>query len=115
LVRNTDCHFLAALTSLVQSILEGRTDCPISGVFGAGKTRAAAAMIGGLLVVDPTQLRVLGPPLEFPGEHGILENIYAEVRAEESLITLQYLGGQQDIPTRRMKKRKQIDDNAGTT
>ena len=43
LVRNTDCHFLAALTSLVQSILEGRTDCPISGVFGAGKTRAAAA------------------------------------------------------------------------
>ena len=30
LVRNTDCHFLAALTALVQSILEGRTDCPIS-------------------------------------------------------------------------------------
>ena len=45
------------------------------------------------------QLRVLGPPLEFLGEHGILENIYAQVRAEESLITLQYLGGQQDIPT----------------
>ena len=40
LVRNPDCHFLAVLTALVQSILEGRTDCPISGVFGAGKTRA---------------------------------------------------------------------------
>ena len=54
LVQNADCHFLAALTALVQSLLEGRTDCPISAVFGAGKTRAAAAMIGGLLVVDPT-------------------------------------------------------------
>ena len=54
LVHNADCHFLAALTALVQSILEGRTDCPISGVFGAGKTRAAAAMIGGLMVMDPT-------------------------------------------------------------
>ena len=54
LVANPDCHFLAVLTTLVQSILEGRTDCPISGVFGAGKTRAAAAMIAGLLVMDPT-------------------------------------------------------------
>ena len=45
------CHFLAVLTVLVQSILEGRTDCPISGVFGAGKIRAAAAMIAGLLVM----------------------------------------------------------------
>ena len=33
LVTNPDCHFLAVLTVLVQSILEGRTDCPISGVF----------------------------------------------------------------------------------
>ena len=54
LMRNSDCHFLATLTSLLQSVLEGKTDCPISGVFGAGKTRAAAAMIGGLLVMDPT-------------------------------------------------------------
>jgi len=54
LVRNKDGHFLAAVTALVQSISEGRTDCPISGVFGAGKTRAAAAIIGGLLVMDPT-------------------------------------------------------------
>ena len=53
LVANPDCYFLAVLTALVQAILEGRTDCPISGVFGAGKTRAAAAMIASLLVMDP--------------------------------------------------------------
>ena len=29
LVTNPDCHFLAVLTVLVQSILEGRTDCPM--------------------------------------------------------------------------------------
>ena len=33
LVMNLDCHFLAVLTVLVQSILEGRTDCPISFFF----------------------------------------------------------------------------------
>ena len=54
LIENGDCHFVAAVTSLVQSLLEGRTDCPISGVFGAGKTLSAAAMIAGLLVMDPT-------------------------------------------------------------
>ena len=54
LIENGDCHFVAAVTSLVQSLLEGRTDCPISGVFGAGKTLSAAAMIAGLLVMDPS-------------------------------------------------------------
>ena len=54
LVGNENGHFVAAVTSLVQSLLEGRTDCPISGVFGAGKTLSAAAMIAGLLVMDPT-------------------------------------------------------------
>ena len=54
LVENKDGHFIAAVTSLVQSLLEGRTDCPISGVFGADKTLSAAAMIAGLLVIDPT-------------------------------------------------------------
>ena len=52
LVENKDGHFIAAVTALVQSLLEGRTDCPISGVFGAGKTLSAAAMIAGLLVMD---------------------------------------------------------------
>ena len=74
LVRNTDCHFLAALTSLVQSILEGRTDCPISGVFGAGKTRAAAAMIGGLLVMDPT-LKVMVVTKENAAAHAFTKHV----------------------------------------
>ena len=54
LIVNGDGHFVAAVTSLVQSLLEGRTDCPISGVFGPGKTLSAAAMIAGLLAMDPT-------------------------------------------------------------
>ena len=56
---------------LVQSILEGRTDCPISGVFGAGKTRAAAAMIAGLLVMDPT-LKVMVVSKENAGRRMLL-------------------------------------------
>ena len=54
LIENEDGHFVAAIISLVQSLLEGRTDCPISGVFGAGKTLSAAVMIAGLLVMNPT-------------------------------------------------------------
>ena len=53
-----DEHVLATISSLVLSLLEGRTDLPISGVFGAGKTRAAAIMVAGLLTFDPT-LRIL--------------------------------------------------------
>ena len=36
------------------SLLEGKTDCPVSGVFGAGKTRAAAAITAGLITEDPS-------------------------------------------------------------
>ena len=50
LITNKDGHFVAAVISVYQSLLEGKTDCPISGVFGAGKTLSAAAMIAGLLV-----------------------------------------------------------------
>ena len=42
LITNKDGHFVAAVTSMYQSLLEGKTDCPISGVFGAGKTLSAA-------------------------------------------------------------------------
>ena len=62
------------LTALVQSILEGRTDCPISGVFGAGKTRAAAAMIAGLLVMDPT-LKVMVVTKENAAAHAFAKHI----------------------------------------
>ena len=74
LVTNPDCHFLAVLTALVQSILEGRTDCRISGVFGAGKTRAAAAMIAGLLVMNPT-LRVMVVTKENAAAHAFAKHI----------------------------------------
>ena len=74
LVTNPDCHFLAVLTVLVQSILEGRTDCPISGVFGAGKTRAAAAMIAGLMVMDPT-LKVMVVTKENAAAHAFAKHI----------------------------------------
>ena len=74
LVANPDCHFLAALTVLVQSVLEGRTDCPISGVFGAGKTRAAAAMIAGLVVMDPT-LKIMVVTKENAAAHAFAKHI----------------------------------------
>ena len=74
LVTNPDCHFLAVLTALVQSILEGRTDCPISGVFGAGKTRSAAAMIAGLLVMDPS-LNVMVVTKENAAAHAFAKHI----------------------------------------
>ena len=48
--------------------------------------------------------------LEFPGEHGILSGIYAQVREEEQVISLQFIGSQQDVSTCRIKKRKQVDD-----
>ena len=54
LIANKDGHFVAAVTAMFQSLLERKTDCPISGVFGAGKTLSAAAMIAGLLVMDPS-------------------------------------------------------------
>ena len=63
------------LTVLVQSVLEGRTDCPISGVFfGAGKARAAAAMIAGLLVMDPT-LKVMVVTKENAAAHAFAQHI----------------------------------------
>ena len=74
LVTNPDCHFLELLTVLVQSILEGRTDCPIRGVFGEGKTRAAAAMIAGLLVMDPT-LKVMVVTKENAAAHAFAKHI----------------------------------------
>ena len=47
-------HFLSMVSSLVLAILTGRTDLCVSGVFGAGKTRAAAALIAGLMIMDPS-------------------------------------------------------------
>ena len=42
------------LQHLTLALLTGRTDLCTAGVFGAGKTRAAAAVIVGLIAIDPT-------------------------------------------------------------
>ena len=52
--QQNDGHFLSMVTSLVLAILTGRMDLCVSGVFGAGKTRAAAALIAGLMIMDPS-------------------------------------------------------------
>ena len=56
------------------------------------------------------QLRQPASPLEFPGEQGMLTNMYAQVREEEQVISLQFIGSQQDVFKCRRKKRKQVDD-----
>ena len=56
------------------------------------------------------QLRQPASPLEFPGEQGMLTNMYAQVREEEQVISLQFIGSQQDVSMYRRKKRKQVDD-----
>ena len=73
-----DGHVLATLSAIVLALCEGRTGLAISGVFGAGKTRSAAALLAGLLVFDPSlQLMVLTK-----------ENIAAHAVAEH-LVSLQ--------------------------
>ena len=53
LLCNPDEHVLSTIGALVLVLLEGGTDLPISGVFGAGKTRSAAILVVGLLVFEP--------------------------------------------------------------
>ena len=43
-------------------------------------------------------------------QNNVLTSLYAQVREEEQVISLQFLGSQQDISTCRIKKRKQVDD-----
>ena len=54
LVELPDPHLLASAIGLTLALLTGRTDLCTAGVFGAGKTRAAAAVIVGLIAIDPT-------------------------------------------------------------
>ena len=76
LVHNLDGHFLATLSAILLSLLEGKTDCPISGVFGAGKTRAAAAIIAGLITVDPS-LKIMILTKENVASQAFAEHIIA--------------------------------------
>ena len=50
------------------------------------------------------------PPVVFPGEQGIFTDMYTQVREEEQVISLQFMGSQQDVSDSRRKKRKQVDD-----
>ena len=50
LLRLPDEHVVATISAVVLALCEGRTGLPISGVFGAGKTRSAAVLLAGLLV-----------------------------------------------------------------
>ena len=54
------------------------------------------------------------PLLEFPGEQGMFTDMYAQVREEEQVISLQFTCSQQDASMRRRKKRKQVDDDTAS-
>ena len=49
-----DRHLLASAIGLTLALVTGRSDLCSAGVFGAGKTRAAAAVIVGLIAIDPS-------------------------------------------------------------
>ena len=57
-----------------------------------------------------SEISMPGPPLQFPCEEGILTCIYDQVREEEHVMSVQFLGSQQDVSTSRKKKRKQVED-----
>ena len=52
------------------------------------------------------------PPRGVSGEQGMLTSMYAQVREEEQVISLQFVGSQQDVSHCRKKKRKQVDDGS---
>ena len=56
------------------------------------------------------RLRQPGLPMKFCGEEGILKGIYDQVRQEEHVIAVQFLGSQQGVSSCRLKKRKQVED-----
>ena len=74
LLRLEDGHVLATLSAIVLALCEGRTGLAISGVFGAGKTRSAAALLAGLLVFDPS-LQLMVPTKESVAAHAVAEHL----------------------------------------
>ena len=83
LIANKDGHFVAAVISMFQSLLKSKTDCPISGVFGAGKTLSAAAMIAGLLVMDPS-LKIMIVTKENVAAHAFVKH-FLRLELSESI------------------------------
>ena len=56
------------------------------------------------------QLRQPAPSVEFPDEQGMFTSMYAQVREEEQIISLQFIGSQQDLSKCRRKKWQQVDN-----
>ena len=74
LLRLEDGHVLATLCAIVLALCEGRTGVAISGVFGAGKNRCAAALLAGLLVFDPS-LKLMVLTKENIAAHAVAEHL----------------------------------------
>ena len=77
-----DEHVLATISAVVLALSEGRAGLPISGVFGAGKTRSAAVLFAGLLVFDP-DLRLMVLTKENVAAHAFAEHLVALRLPEE--------------------------------
>ena len=90
LLRLDDGHVLATLGAIVPALCEGRIGLAISGVFGAGKTRSAAALLAGLLVFDPSlQLMVLTK--ENVAAHAVAEHLVS-LRLPDHMVTMSKTG-----------------------
>ena len=53
LAEDADGHILGAITAMLMAAYMGRLDLSIAGLFGAGKSRAAAVLLVGMLIVNP--------------------------------------------------------------
>ena len=53
LAEDADGHILGAITAMLMAAYTGRLDLSIAGLFGAGKSRAAAVLLVGMLIVNP--------------------------------------------------------------
>ena len=53
IVADSDAHVLATVCAMAFAVASGKLDLSIQGLFGAGKSRAAAILLAGLLALDP--------------------------------------------------------------
>ena len=53
IVADSDAHVLATVCAMAFAIATGKLDLSIQGLFGTGKSRAAAILIAGLMALDP--------------------------------------------------------------
>ena len=53
IVADSDAHVLATVRAIAFAVATGKLDLSIQGLFGAGKSRAAAILIAGLMALDP--------------------------------------------------------------